>query len=291
MGLGAMVLVGEAHAQPAPDVKPPEPMAPAPAPPTSTTVPMPPPPPAEAPSKYPTAQAQRPLLLPTGAAEGGLRLRMTIQDFGDESLDTLVTEPHGRYGLGSVEIEATAQLFVAQWLPDSVGTFEPQRLQSLAVAGRYLLDPNRSVGAEVTVGTPVAELRLYRPMLTLQHKSHLSATSAVELRGGAGAELLRFDTGGGSQSATSLALEGSARLQAQLSPGVAVEGLVGMRHARSLDGEDAGFIQTLTTFDLEVGVVGSIAPGVDLAGAIGIITGDQIDQKVITLGVVTRRVP
>lgn len=286
-----MVLVGEAHAQPAPDVKPPEPMAPAPAPPTSTTVPMPPPAPAEAPSKYPTAHAQRPLMLPAGGAEGGLRLLVTSQDVGDDSYTVLVVEPHGRYGLGPIEIEAAAQIFVTDWLPESFGTFERERLQTLSVAGRYLLGPDSGIGVELTAATPVSALRTYRPMLTLQHKEHLSSSAAVVLAGGAGLDVVRFDTSESVESSTGLAVEGSGRAQAQLTPGAAIEALVGMRYSRPLDGGDASFIESAVAVNVEVGVVASLAPGVDITAAIGFLSSEGVDQKLFTLGVVTRRIP
>jgi hypothetical protein len=181
-------------------------------------------------------------------------------------------------------------VFVTQDTSDGITTSDANRLQALYVAGRYGLTRDQSVGVELTVQLPSDTVSGYAPLVTLQHKQHLTTRSAIETGGGVGFEEQRFDSGGDQRSAQALVLVGRARAQAQVTPVLAVEGSTLLRYRRAL-GDEQPFGGTWLGFSVALGVVAAISRDVDVTAGVDFVAGGDVDQKIYTVGVLARRIP
>jgi hypothetical protein len=271
--LGVVAVVGGHAAIARADDPPPEPAAP-----TSTG--------------YPVEAAARPLLLPTGGMEGGVRLLIDRSDFNGESWTGGALEPRARYGFGAFEAEAAFALHLFQDVPDGIGVLEPERLRSVYLAGRYGWSPDATVGLALTVSEPSGDFSRYSPEVVVARKLHLSPGAAVELGAGAGMQFSSFDTGLETTTARSLLLEGQSRALAQVSRTVAAHATGRLQYVRVVSEAMEGFPQpAYLVFDVELGLVAALTPDIDVVAAIDIRATGDYQGKSMTLGLVIRRLP
>ena len=83
------------------------------------------------------------------------------------------------------------------------------------------------------------------------------------------------------------------RIQAQVTPTVALEGRAALRYLRENGTpSDAGFATgSAIGFDVGIGVIAAVAPTIDVIAAVDVLDGGDIGAKLFTIGVMTRRVP
>ncbi len=243
---------------------------------------------------YPAALVARPLLLPSGGVEGGVRLLAYRIESGGQAYTFASLEPRVRYGLGRVELEGAVGLFLFQDVPGDGGSpTDPDRLQSVFVAGRYGLTPDRSVGVELTAGGLTGDFKTYLPALVLEDKAHLAPLTAIESTVALGYGRAQFDSGPMSSSSSWLSLELRGRLEAQVTSRLALEGRARLGYTRPLGDDDTPFFGGATLgFDVGVGALAALTPSVDVVAAIDIVqAGSNLSSKAFTVGVLARRVP
>lgn len=243
---------------------------------------------------YPTALTARPLVLPANGLEGGVRLLTTRYESGDDRFMFHNLEARGRGALGTTEVEAALVMFVYQQFPESFGDVpDPDRLQSIFLAARHGLDPDQTVGLELDVAGLTSEFTTVRGLAVYHRKAHLSPRAAIDSAVGLGYQRSSSSQTVPSQTWSYVVVETRHRIQAQLTPTVALEGRAALRFLRD-NGSPSEM--TFTTgsaigFDVGVGVTAAVAPTIDVIAAFDVLDGGDLGAKLFTIGVMTRRVP
>ena len=83
------------------------------------------------------------------------------------------------------------------------------------------------------------------------------------------------------------------RIQAQLTPTVALEGRAALRFLRANESPSDTTFATGSAigFDVGVGVTAAVAPTLDVIATVDVLDGGDLGAKLFTIGVMTRRVP
>jgi hypothetical protein len=245
---------------------------------------------------YPRELALRPLMLPGGALEGSLMFTLqNISTGSSDSRNSGVASPRFRYSFGVAEAEVGVSLLAYETEDTSMFPIEGERFQSLFAAGRFKVSSSVVVGAELNVFTPAADFKTYSPRALAATKLMLSRASAVEIAVRTGVDrnssidLMGMSFGG----ISTFVLSSEVRLQAQVTPGVAIEAraLLGYYNPDG-DPSTTGVPSSYFAQTYGLRVVGTVTPDVDLIAGFDVTnsTGDAT-VKVFSVGVAARRVP
>ncbi|MBZ0235504.1 MAG: hypothetical protein K8M05_24455 [Deltaproteobacteria bacterium] len=244
---------------------------------------QPTPAPAEPPvDAYPVEHAERPLLLPAGAIEGGARVDVYDYAFDGGGVELYQLVPGVRYGLANAEVEARATL----GLGNSGEMIETEALQALALAGRLGLGERSAVGIELQSVYPGEDFRTTVIGAMVSTRRHFGGAS-LDL--GAGAA---YGLGSGETGIDTIRVHGTVTATAQLAPAVALQALARQYWFDYLG--DPGFGLSPAYFGQDYGVRALFAatPALDVIAGMDVLsTGNDSAARLYTLGVAARRVP
>jgi len=288
-----------------PDPTPPPEPEPTPAPPPAPTPPptpvAPPPQPVPMAEGYPLALAARPLLLPASGLEVGGVMLVGLQDFDidgeEETLETVYLHPGLRYGFGGAEVEVALDLLVHQAEIEGTSLGTDDLLARLYAAGRFAVSPDVALGGEVAISQPTADLKLYSPRAIVANKQRFGGRGAVELSAQAGLDYQPSveEMGFEFPSSTRMVVGGQLRVQAQVTPIIAVEARGLIRYFNTFDDDsgDPGAPSFGEFFAQEYGlrVVGAVSADLDLIGGLDVLQTGDANYKIVSFGVAYRRVP
>jgi len=195
---------------------------------------------------YPRGLVDRPLILPSGTAEGTLALGIGLADGG---IWTTRIGPSARYAIGSFELEGGAQVVL------------DDRHSTVFAAAQFASNPDMTVGLELVVDGPASDTRATTPRLVLGRKQLLTETVAVESN----------FAGGVSRSAgvTAYVASGEMRVQMQVAPLYAVQARAAL-NVRYLEGEG-----TTLGHNYGVGVLASVISTIDLFPSVDLFAADD----------------
>jgi hypothetical protein len=255
------------------------------------------PPPPVPPQPYPRAYADRPLLLPNGAVEGAVALRIDTLKTGSDRYTTGGLLPSLRVGLGLVELEAGAAIYLFQDTPADNGSGtspdDPDRLQSLYAIGRVTVAPETAIAAQFIASMPTNDtVKTYVPGAFVEHKEHFAQVASLRATGGFNYVHPSYDDNS-APSQDSLDFYAKARVAVQVAPLVALEGATELHYVRFTG--DMPYYDSYTSSLVSVGIVGNVAPDFDIVAAFE-SNSDQLgnsgfDGKAFTVGLVGRRIP
>ncbi|CAN5915916.1 hypothetical protein BH11MYX2_BH11MYX2_21280 [soil metagenome] len=277
--------------EPAPTFAPPSPAMPDHgfAPPSDE---LPPPPP---PLAYPRAYTDRPLLLPNGGVEGALGLRIDTLKFGSDRYTTGGLRPSVRVGLGAAEIEAGASIFLFQDVPDTGGSTptDPDRLQSVYGIARFTVAPETVIAGQLIASTPTnSQVKTFTPGAFIEHKEHLSQVSSLRLTGGFNYVHPSYDDDT-TPSQDAVDVYAKVRGALQIAPLVALEGAAEYHFVKYTG--DMAYIDQYTSNVFSLGIVGSVAPDIDVFAAFELngteLDSGSFDGKGFVVGLSGRRIP
>ncbi|HEY4058518.1 MAG TPA: hypothetical protein VGM39_18020 [Kofleriaceae bacterium] len=252
--------------------------------------------PAEPVESYPSAYADRPLLLPNGAVEGSAALRIDTVKDGDNRSYFGSGSPSVRVGLGMAEIEAGASIYLFQHVHNSdsggFSSIDPDRLQNLYAIGRFTVAPETAVALQFIATTPADDdYKSFVPGAFIEHKERFGHVSSLRLTGGL--NYVRPVYGDDTIPVNaSLDFYAKVRAAVQIAPMLALEAATELHYVKITG--DMPVYDSYTSSLYSVGIVGTVAPDFDLVAAFesnANALGGQTDGKAFIVGIVGRRIP
>ncbi len=238
--------------------------------------------------RYSASLVLRPLVLPRNAFEGSALFSVVaIAPSGIDAFESYGVTPRAKYGFGSGELEGGVGLFLGQSVSFE-GASNPERLQSVFVAGRFVIAPDTTLGAELTYFNFAPDVKRYAPRLVVANKQRFGSRSAIELSFAGGLDHTSIaDLSGMSSSQDIVSGIGQIRVQAQMARAVALEA----RAAFGLFvpvGTDSG--DNVLGQDYGVRMVLAATPIVDVLAGFDVIS-QEASVKLFTVGFAVRSVP
>lgn len=300
-GVWSCFVAGTAFAQPPepdPDVPAPPPETPVETPPEPPPQPPPQPPPPQPPptvtaapvivveTGYPQALAQRPLVLPRGIIEVTAQLVLLRTTFDSDSIEIYSGDGRVRYGIGGADFEAGGQVLIGDSYPEGI-PIENETFRSAFVGGRVAVQPELTVGAQLTYVNVSDASKIYQPRLIITSKRRLSPRSAVEIAGFGGIDHQTIEVGGASDSQTIYVVGGELRVQAQVSQVAALEGRAMLSYLKVPDSE---FMEGGSGLAQNYGIrlVAAVMPKLDIIGGVDILFSGEANQQQLAIGVAGR---
>jgi hypothetical protein len=192
-------------------------------------------------------------------------------------------------GLPNAEVELAASLLVHEGDPNltPMVTVDRPRLSTLYAAGRYALDPNVALGAELGVSGPTTDFPTYQPRAVIATRRHLARSSAVDVRFATGFD--KYSSDGPPQIPTIFVASLRARVIAQPSPNFAAEIGATLSYFKSTGDESTpGFFTSAQSTSYAVRFIATPSRVLD------IVFGAELPStKAITafIGIAARRLP
>jgi hypothetical protein len=241
--------------------------------------------PAPVATPYPRPHVDRPLLLPPGATEGAVELRMSRAPMGfAPEISIFDTAARARHAWSALELELAATAYAFQLAPE--GSPEPLRFTSLSATGRIAVGDEQTVGVAVTLGYPLDEQRSYRPALTYRRRGRLSPTATLEASAEAWFSRRTF----GIWTDELVGLVGGIRAETQVTPTVMAEVHGALEHQHIL-GDQGTVTDDSLRVTMGAGLWLAASRTVDVFVTADLGDRDERGAPVYAVGVVARKLP